>query len=242
MPNSDLGTWMTTQNPLGLWVGVKSPPDNCATVPPTRGAQVQGGAFTVTVSQTGACTTTLTIPARTPPFGGPTGGVIFPIGTLRFGTYSVNVDFPDQTVVDPRSGQSTRLIGNQATGTLHVGTTFTEMDRSALAGAGNTYAVLINSSVAGPGAGELVLNRRGNVAVLRGTDYYACGTISIAGTVTFGKRGSSGVARLTGTGTLTGGTGNYKGVNGNFMLNGGYNPKTKRATFVLKGTATYASG
>jgi hypothetical protein len=241
MTNTDLGAFMTTQNPLGLWVGVKSPPDNCATVPPTRGAQVEGGAFTVTVSQTGACMTTLTIPARTPPFGGPRGGVIFPIGTLRFGTYSVTVDFPEQTVVDPRSGQSTSLIGSHATGTLHVGTTFTETDRSALARAGNTYAVLINSSIAGPGAGEIVLSRRGNVAVLRGTDYYACGTISITGTVTFGKRGPRGAARLTGRGTLAGGTGNFKGVRGNFTLSGSYDPTTKRATFLLKGTATYAS-
>jgi hypothetical protein len=123
--NTNLGTFMTTQNPLGLWVGIKSP-DSCATVPPTRGPLVQGGAFTVTVGQTGACPTTLTIPARTTPFGGPVGGVIFPIGTRRFGTYSVNVDFPDQTTVDPRSGQSMSWIGNHATGTLHVGTTFTE--------------------------------------------------------------------------------------------------------------------
>lgn len=239
--NRDLGTFMTTQNPLGLWVGVKSP-DSCATVPPTRGPAVQGGAFTVTVSQTGACSTTLTIPARTAPLGGQFGAVLFPIGTLRFGTYSVTVDFPDQTGIDPRSGQPMSWIGNHATGTLHVGATFTETDRSALATSGDTYAVLISSSVAGPGAGELVLHRSGNVAVLRGTDYYGCGTISITGTVTFGKRRPSGVARLTGSGTLTGGTGNYKDIKGNFTLRGSYDPVTKRATFVLKGTATYTSG
>ena len=167
------------------------------------------------------------------------GGVLFPIGTLRFGTYSVTVDFPDQTVVDPRSGQSTSWIGNHATGTLRVGTTFMETDRSALAAAGNTYAVLISSSVAGPGAGELVLNRTGNVAVLRGTDYYACGTINITGTVTFGKRGAGGLARLTGNGSLTGGTGNFKGIKGAFTIKGSYSTKAERATFVLKGAATY---
>lgn len=239
--NTDLGTFMTTQNPLGLWAGAKTP-DNCATVPPTRGHVVQGAGFTVTVSQTGACPTTLTVPARTPPVGGPLGGVLFPIGTLRFGTYRVTLDFPDQTVLDPRTGQSTSWTGNRATGTLHVGTTFTETDRSALAVADNTYAVLISSSVAGPGAGELVLTRTGNVAVLKGTDYYACGTISVTGTVRFGKRGRGGVTRLTGTGNLTGGTGNYKGVKGSFAVSGTYDPQTKRATFGLKGTATFASG
>lgn len=227
--NTDLGTFPTTQNPLGAFVHVSAPP-SCATNPPTRGPGAgQGSALTLSMTQTGFCPTTLTIQART----GPYGAVVFPIGSMRLGSYRVTVAFPDQM----------SWLGSQASGMLHVGTSFTETDTSVLArpGASDTFAVLIKNSVAGPGAGELVSTKTSNpsVATLSGTDYYACGTIRIAATVTYGKRVRKGVVRLSGNGSITGGTGNYVGLKGTFTVTGSYSRKTNRATLVFTDTATY---
>jgi hypothetical protein len=86
-----------------------------------------------------------------------------------------------------------------------------------------------------------VATRTANPSVVdvSGTEFYACGTIGIAARITYGKRGRTGVARLTGTGTLTGGTGNYRDVTGTFALTGKYSARTKRGTLVLRGTATF---
>jgi hypothetical protein len=54
-----------------------------------------------------------------------------------------------------------------------------------------------------------------------------------------GKRGANGVARLTGDGSITGGTGNYKGLEGTFTLAGTLSARTNRGTLLLKGSATY---
>jgi hypothetical protein len=236
--NTDLGTFLTSDEPLGAWVAAGGL-NSCATTPPTLGPGAAGGALTVSLTQTGSCPATLAIPAQI----GPHAAVVFPIGSLPFGSYSVTVDYPDQTVLGPQAQQPMSWIGSHASGTLHVGTTFTETDRSALADTGKSdrFAVLLNNSVAGQGAGQLVSSKTANpsTANLTGTDYYACGTISIAATVTYGKRGANGVARLTGNGTLTGGTGNYKGITGTFTVTGTYSTKTYRGTLALKGTATY---
>jgi len=220
--NTDLGAFLTTQNPLGAFVA-SGTPNNCATNPPTRGRGTFNAALDVSVVQRGFCPTTLTVAARE----GPLGGVFFPIGTLPLGTYDVTVTLPAQTVNEPTGPVS--WLGVQVRGTLRVGTTFTETDKLAAPG-GNNLAALLQNSFAGPGAGKLVLTK----TAMSGTEYHACGTISIAASVTIGKRGS-----VRGKGLLTGGTGNYKGINGAFKLTGSYNTKTKRGTFVLKGDATF---
>ena len=234
--NTDLGTFSTTQNPLGMWVSVASP-NSCATTPPTLGFGAVGGKVILSLAQTGFCPTTLTVPASI----GDHAAVLFPIGTLPLGAYNVSVNFGDQTVVNPQTQQPRIWTGSHASGTLRIGTTFTETDTIALARPGerSILAALLRNSVAGPGAGELVQTRTGNAADIKGTDYYACGMINIAATLTFGKRATKGIVRLTGNGTITGGSGNYTGLEGTFTVNGSYNTRTKRQTFVLKGTARY---
>jgi hypothetical protein len=236
---TDLGTFPTTQNPLGALVHAGGL-NNCATNPPTLGPGAgQGTAFTLRVAQTGFCPTTLTVQAQ----GGPFGDVLFSIGSLPFGSYDVTVSFPEQTVFDPQAQRSTSWIESHASGTLHVGTNFTETDTNALVrpGKSNTFAVLLNNSVAGLGAGQLVSTNTGNpsIAHVTGTDYYSCGTIEIEANVKYGRRGANGVSRLTGDGSLTGGTGNYKGIKGAFTVTGSYDKKTNRGTLKLTGAATY---
>jgi hypothetical protein len=225
--NTDLGAFVTTQNPFGAFVA-SGAPNNCAVNPPMLGPGAGGAALDVKVAQRGFCPTTLKVSARE----GPLGGVFFPIGTLPLGIYDVTVTLPPQTVSEAS------WAGVQVKGTLRVGTTFTETDAHALA-TGNRFATLLSNSFAGPGAGELVSTKTGNVAQLRGTNYYACGTINVAATVTYGKRRSNGVVRLRGNGNLVGGTGNYKDIKGAFTLRGSYSTKTNRGTFVLKGEASY---
>ena len=233
--NTDLGTFLTTDEPLGAYVGAGGL-HNCATSPPTLGPGAPNAAVTLAVAQTGFCPTKLTLSAQTGPFG----AVLFPIGNLPFGTYSVTVTFPQQASADPRGPQPFTWESSSATGTLHVGTAFTETDALALATTGGrSFATLLRNSAAGPGAGELVLTKHGNSAALRGTDYYGCGTINVAATVTLGKARAHGVARVTGNGRLTGGTGNYEGVKGAFTLTGRLSTKTNRGTFRLTGTARY---
>jgi hypothetical protein len=69
---------------------------------------------------------------------------------------------------------------------------------------------------------------------LKGTNYYACGTINVAATLRSGKRGA-----VAGDGSITGGTGNYQGLQGTFTITGKLNPRTNRGMLVLKGSATY---
>ena len=69
---------------------------------------------------------------------GPYGDVVFPIGSLPLGSYSVTVSFPDQTLVNPQTQVSRSWIGSHASGTLHVGTTFTETDTNALVRSGKS--------------------------------------------------------------------------------------------------------
>lgn len=228
--NTDLGTFLTTDEPLGAYVGAGGL-NNCATSPPMLGPGAPNGAVVLSVAQMGFCPTRLTISARTGPFG----AVLFPIGSIPFGSYTVTVTFPEQ------AASTFTWAASSATGTLHVGTTFSETDALALAtaGGGATFAALLSNSAAGAGAGRLVLTRKGSGAALRGTDYYGCGTISIAGTVAFGRAGTDGVARLTGNGSLSGGTGNYEGIKGTFTLTGRLSTKTNRGALRLKGTATY---
>jgi hypothetical protein len=236
--NTSLGTFVTTQKPLGMWISVGSP-NSCATNPPTLGFGAVGGRVTVNAAQAGFCPTSLTIPAVI----GDHAAVVFPIGNLPLGSYSVTATFLDQAVLNPMTQLSLSWIGSQATGTLRVGSTFKETDAEALVTTGKSeiFAVTLRNSVAGPGAGELVSTRTGDPseATLQGTEYYACGTIGIAATVRFGKRGTRGIVRLTGAGSLTGGTGNYRGIKGNFKLRGLYNTKTKRGTFTLTGDAGF---
>jgi hypothetical protein len=237
--NTDLGTFMTNDEPLGAWI-VAGGLNSCATTPPTLGPGVAGGAVTVSLTQTGSCPATVTIPGQI----GPHAAVVFPLGKLPLGSYNVTADYPDQTVFGgAQAPQPATWIGSHANGTLHVGADFTETDRSALVDIGNRdrFAVLLNSSVAGEGAGQLVASKTGNpsTANLTGTDYYACGTIRVAATVRYGKRGANGLTRLTGNGTLAGGTGNYQGIKGTFTVTGAYNTRTNRGTLVLKGSATY---
>jgi hypothetical protein len=232
--NTDLGIFRLGQNPLGVAVQLSAQP-SCATNPPNRGAGVGNGAFMVSVAQTGFCPSTMTIPGQTGK-----ASVVLPIGNIPFGKYTVTVDFPDQTVGDPQSPQFVSWGGSHASGMLRVGeTNFTETDTIALA-RGKTFAVLLSNSLAGKGAGQLVSTKTGKSSIkLSGTDYYACGTISIAATLRSGKRGANGVARLTGDGSITGGTGNYKGLEGTFTLAGTLSARTNRGTLLLKGSATY---
>jgi hypothetical protein len=235
--NADLGAFLPSKNPLGVSVHVSAPND-CSTSPPTLGAGAGYGAVTASVAQTGFCPTTLTIPTQL----GRYGAVRFPIGSLTLGSYSVTVTFPDQTVSAPQGPQPKSWSGSRASGTLRVGAPFTETDTITLTGAGKReiFAVLLTHSVAGQGAGRLVSSKTGrSAAKLSGTDYYACGTINVAAEITYGKRGAKGIRRVSGSGTLNGGTGNYKGLTGGFTVRGRYSTKTSRGTLVLKGTATY---
>ena len=223
-PNADLGSFLTTQNPLGVFLHL-SGGESCVTIPPNRGTAPDGGSLTISVVQRGFCPATLTIPTPS----SRRDSIAYPIGTLPFGSYRVTVSFPDQN----------GWIGSQASGTLHVGTTFTETDTSALVKPG-TFAVLLKNSVAGPGAGEFVWTKTTrSSAELKGTDYYACGTIKVDATLRFRNRPGGGTARLTGKGVLAGGTGNYDGIRGAFAVTGSYSAKTGRGRLVFEGTATY---
>jgi hypothetical protein len=230
--NTDLGAFVTTQNPLGAFVA-SGAPSNCSTSPPTLGPGAGGAALNVSAVQRGFCPTTLTVA----PHEGPIGGVFFPIGNLPLGKYDVTVTLPPQTATDGY-GVVTAWAGVSVTGVLSVGAKFTETDAHALV-TRNAFGVLLRNSFAGPGAGALVSSKNGNTERLAGTDYYACGTIKVSATVTYGKRGTNGVVRLTGSGNLVGGTGNYKDIKGAFMLRGSYSTKTSRGTFVLTGEAGF---
>lgn len=224
--STDLGAFLTTQNPLGMFVA-SGTPNNCGANPPTRGRGADGAALDVSVVQRGFCPTTLTIAAREGVM--PARGVYFPIGTLPLGTYDVTVTLPAQTVNEATGPVS--WLGVRVTGALRVGTKFTETDAQALVTPGrNTFGALLRNSFAGPGAGQLVLTK----TRLTGTEYYACGTINIAATVTYGKRGA-----LRGSGNLAGGSGNYKDIKGTFTLRGSYNPRTGRGSFRLAGDASF---
>jgi hypothetical protein len=94
--NTSLGTFVTTQKPLGMWISVGSP-NSCATNPPTLGFGAVGGRVTVNAAQAGFCPTSLTIPAVI----GDHAAVVFPIGNLPLGSYSVTATFPDQAVLNP---------------------------------------------------------------------------------------------------------------------------------------------
>jgi len=192
------------------------------------GPGASNAAVTLNVVQQGFCPTALTVQALT----SPQGSVVFPIGSLPLGTYTVTATLPAQTV------GSQSWLESHATGMLHIGGPFKETDAVALARSDNTFAALLANNFAGPGAGALSLSRAGRVADIKATDFYACGTITLAGTITYGKR-TRGIARLTGSGNITGGTGNYLGLGGKFTLMGSYKAKTNRATFVLTGVATY---
>ena len=118
-------------------------------------------------------------------------------------------------------------------GVLRVGAKFKEVATHALV-TRNRFAALLQNSFAGVGAGALTSSRSGKTARLTGIDYYACGTIDVSATVTYGRRGA-----LRGSGTFTGGTGNYNGIKGGFTVGGSYNTRTGRGLFVLTGEATF---
>ena len=71
--NTDLGAFLTTQNPFGMFVA-SGTPNNCAANPPSRGRGTDSAALDVSVVQRGFCPTTLTVAAHE----GPLGGVFFP--------------------------------------------------------------------------------------------------------------------------------------------------------------------
>jgi hypothetical protein len=225
--DTDLGGFLTTQNPLGLFVGSGSLND-CSTNPPRLGKGAGGAAIDVSVVQRGFCPTSFAISARE----GPIGGVIFSIGSPPLGTYDVTVTLPPQTATDGY-GVVTTWAGVQVHGVLRVGTTFKETDAHALV-TGNEFAALLHNSFAGVGAGTLMASRSGNTTRLTGIDYYACGTIDVSATMMFGKRGA-----IRGSGTFTGGTGNYQNIKGGFTLRGSSSRKTGRGMLILTGEASF---
>ena len=212
--NTDLGTFFAKDNPIGVAVQLNARP-TCGADP---GAGVNNGPLSVTVTKTGACPQTSIISAQTR-----NASVIFPIGSLSFGAYQITVAFPG-------SGD---LAGTQATGTLHVGgMNFSETDVHAQV-KGNAVAVLVSNSFAGRGAAALSLTRTGARAHLAGTDYYLCGSIDVDATLILAKR------RVSGAGSITGGTGNYKDLTGTFTVKGTFDAHTGRGSLSLKGIATY---
>jgi hypothetical protein len=216
--NKDLGLFFLDQNPLGVGIQLSAPND-CTTNPPKLGAGVGNGALMITVTKTGFCPQTSTVTGHTG-----NASVILPIGDLSLGTYAITVGFPDQGP----------WLGTHATGTLRVGgIRFTETETIALAKPTTAFATLLQSSIAGRGAGELVATRTAGTKVrLTGTGYYACGTITIDARVTLGRR-------VIGSGVITGGTGNYADLKGSFKARGAFNRRTGRGTIVLTGIATY---
>lgn len=214
---TDLGTFLSSQNPLGVFAHV-SARNNC---PPENPLGPGGsGAFTVGVVHMGFCPAALTVTSP----NGRLDGIAVPIGSLSAGSYRVTVTFPDQG----------SWLQSQASGTLHVGGSFTETSALASPGKNGTFAALLQNSLAGPGAGDLQWTKTGSAAELKGTEYYACGMINLRATLHFGKR-----SRLSGSGALMGGSGNYEGIKGTFTVAGTYRLKTGRGTLALKGTVTY---
>lgn len=224
--NLDLGTFTTAQNPLGAFVASGTP--NRCTNPPTRGQGAGGAAIDVSVVQRGFCPTSFATSTRE----GPMSGVLFPIGSPPLGTYDVTVTLPPQTATDGY-GVTTTWAGVSVKGVLRVGARFKQTDAHALVTRGQ-FAALLHNSFAGIGAGYLTASRSGATTRLTGIDYYACGTIDISATVRYGKHGA-----MRGTGSFTGGTGNYDGIKGDFTLRGTYNAKTGRGNFVLSGEASF---
>src|SRR5919201_654861 len=93
MSNSNLGTFLITQNPLGAIIHASAPND-CTTNPPKLGPGADGAAVKLNVVQTGFCLTSSAISAQL----GPQAFVIVPIGSLPLGTYTVTATLPEQTV------------------------------------------------------------------------------------------------------------------------------------------------
>jgi hypothetical protein len=156
---------------------------------------------------------------------GPFGGLRFPIGDLMPGRYTVTATLPDQ-------GQ---FLATSATGTLHVDGSFTESLTGVLPAAPATFALVLQHSIAGPGAGLFgrAKTAAGGIA-LSGTEYYACGTIEVSIKAKLGKQG-----RVTGTGSVEDGTGNYDGLSGAFSVKGSYRPKTGRINLSLAGALRF---
>lgn len=224
--NTDLGAFTTAQNPLGMFVASGAP--NRCTNPPTRGQGAGGAAIDVSVVQRGFCPTSFATSTRE----GPMSGVLFSIGSPPLGTYDVTVTLPPQTATDGY-GVTTTWAGVSVKGVLRVGATFKETDAHAVV-TRNQFAAVLHSSFAGIGAGYLTASKSGSTTKFTGIDYYACGTIDVTATVTYGKRGA-----MRGTGSFVGGTGNYNGIKGDFTLRGRYNAKTGRGGFVLTGEASF---
>jgi hypothetical protein len=222
----DLGVFATAQSPLGVFVA-SGAPNNCATNPPTLGQGAVGAAIDVSVVQRGFCPTSFAVSVRE----GPVGSVLFPIGSPPLGTYDVTVRLPPQTASTP-SGPRT-WAGIDVHGVLRVGTKFKEVDTHALV-TRNRFAALLQNSFAGFGAGALSASRSGKTTRLTGIDYYACGTIDVSATVTYGKRGA-----IRGSGAFTGGTGNYLNIKGDFIVRGSYSIKTGRGKLIFTGEANF---
>lgn len=90
----------------------------------------------------------------------------------------------------------------------------------------------------GPGAATLGVIPGATSGTVSGADYHALGSIKTAIQFKFGTTAPDGSAPVSGTGTITGGTGRYKGAKGKYTFTG-VQDKQAVYTITLTGTITY---
>jgi hypothetical protein len=125
-------------------------------------------------------------------------------------------------------------------GRVHKHVHFTEhITGASISASQSVYRV--HDSIAGNGAGTQIAMLNGTAT--GGTDtettYYGDATATSHGTFTLGTPNTQGVAKLTGSGHDTSGTGRLKGLKSSYRYTGTYNLKTTVYSVTLKGTESY---
>jgi hypothetical protein len=101
------------------------------------------------------------------------------------------------------------------------------------------YAYKVQSNDSGPGASVSVNTITSSTGgKTRSVNFFASGSVRAVGTYHVGAAGSSGLAALTASGRITGGTGAFKGARGTFHATGTDNPKTNMVKLTLTGVIT----
>ena len=100
----------------------------------------------------------------------------------------------------------------------------------------------VHSSLYGNGAAVQKAKLKNSTFPLHGTDtittYYADGAASAADKFTIGALDAAGIAKITGTGKCTGGTGIHKHQHCSYKLSGTYNNKTSVSHVTAIGTVS----
>lgn len=99
-------------------------------------------------------------------------------------------------------------------------------------------AFKIHDSRVGNGAGVQILKLKGLAGTDTETTYYLNASAVSHGSFQIGAADANGVAKLTGQGKDTGGTGKLKGFTSKYTYTGTFNLKTLVFKVVIKGTGT----